>query len=136
MSIEEGLVAQLIGDAGVSTIVGSKVHPGHVPQGEDLPAIVYTRISSEREVELDGPSNFVKVHIRVDCWHTSYSGVKSLADAVRAALNGVGIASPRTLGSEPVQLVYLNDDGDLPSFDGDRREYRVTQEWIIIHLET
>ncbi len=136
MSIEEGLVAQLIGDSAVSAIIGSKVHPGAIPQGGDLPAIVYSLTSSVREVDLDGPSDFVQSRLRVDCWHTSYSGSKTLASAVRAALNGIGLASPKTLGSEPVQLVYLDNENDLPSFEGDQRDYRVSQDWIVIHLET
>jgi hypothetical protein len=84
---------------------------------------------------MDGPSDFVQVRMQVDCWHTSYSGVIALADAVRAALNGVGLASPRLLGAEPVQLVYLDNDNDLSEFEGDRRDYRISQDWIVIHLE-
>lgn len=136
MSIEEGLRAELIADSAVAAIIGTSVHPGAIPQGGGIPAVVYSRVSSQRDVDMDGPSDFVQVRMRVDCWHTSYAGVKSLADAVRAALNGVGLASPKTLGLEPVQLVYLDNDSDLPSFEGDQRDYRVSQDWIVIHLET
>jgi hypothetical protein len=136
MSIEQGLVAHLLADGTVAAIISNKVHPGAIPQNGTLPAIVYNRISSLRDVDMGGPSSFVRVRMRVDCWHTSYAGVKALADAVRAALNGVGLASPKTLGAEPVQLVYLDDDGDLSEFEGDRRDYRVTQDWIVIHTET
>ena len=136
MSIEEGLVAELIADGAVSAIIGVKVHSDAIPQGGDLPAIVYSLTSSTREVDLDGPSDFVQSRLRVDCWHTSRSGSKTLASAVRAALNGIGLASPKTLGSEPVQLVYLDNESDLSSLEGDRRDYRVSQDWIVIHLET
>ena len=135
MSIESGLVAHLLADSAVAAIIGEKVHPGVIPQGGTPPAIVYTRVSSIRTLDMDGPGTLVEVRLRIDCWHTSYAGVKSLADAVRSALNGVGITSPRTLGAEPVQLVYLDNDGDQPSFDGDQRDHRVSQDWIVIHLE-
>ena len=86
---------------------------------------------------MDGPSDFVQVRLRVDCWHTSKSGVISLAAAVRVALNGVGLSSPKTLGSEPVQLVSLDTDGDNdPIPAGDQQDRRVTQDWIVIHTET
>ncbi len=137
MSIEEGLRTELLADAATLAIISTRIHPSVIPQGGALPAIVYNRVSSERTVDLDGPSDFVKVRIRVDCWHNTYAGVKALADAVRAALNGVGLASPKTLGAEPVQLVYLDSDGDNdPAPSGDRQDRRVTQDWIIIHLET
>ena len=45
--------------------------------------------------------------------------------------------SSRSHGSvKSVQLVYLDNDGDLPDFEGDRRDYRVSQDWIVIHTET
>ena len=136
MSIEQGLVAHLLADAGVSAIVGTSVHPGVRPQGGSLPAIVYVRVSTARTVDLDGPSDFVQVRMRLDLWDNTYAGSKALADAVRLALNGVGLTSPKLLGAEPVQLVYLDNDGDLPDFEGDRRDYRVSQDWIVIHTET
>ena len=136
MSIEQGLVAHLLADGPTAAIVGTRVHPNVRPQDGELPAIVYQRISTARETDLDGPSDFVQARMRLDLWDSSYAGAKALGDTVRVALNGVGLASPKTLGSEPVQLVYLDNDGDLPNFEGDRRDYRVSQDWIVIYTET
>jgi hypothetical protein len=135
VSIEQGLVAHLLADSAVAAIVGTGVYPGAIPQGKDSPAIVYNRISTDRDIDMDGPSDFVRVLMQVDCWHTSYSQVKALADAVRAAINGAGIASPKLLGAESVQLVMLESDSDQHEFDGDKRDYRVSMDWTIIHLE-
>jgi hypothetical protein len=136
MSVEQGLVAHLLADGPTAAIIGTRVHPGSIPQDGTVPAIVYQRISTLRETDLDGPSDMVNVRMRLDLWHNTYAGVKALADAVRVALNGVGLASPHLLGAEPVQFVYLDNDGDLPDFEGDRRDYRVAQDWIVIHTET
>ena len=136
MTVEQGLVAHLLADATVSGIVGNAVHPGKIPQGAGLPAIVYSRTSSIRENTLDGPSELVKVRMRVDCWHTTYPDAKALATAVRVALNGVGLASPRLLGAEPVQMVTLDSDADVGETQGDEHEHRVAQDWTIIHTET
>lgn len=137
MTIEEGLVAQLKADSAVAAIVGTRIHPGAIPQDGALPAVVYQLISSPREVDLGGPSTFIRARYQIDCWANSQSTVRSLADSVRAALNGVGLQSPKTLGSEPVQLVYLDDEtGALSEFEGDRRDRRVSQDWIIIYTET
>ncbi len=136
MAVEEGLRAHLLADGPVSAIVGTAIHPGSMPQGQTLPVLVYQRISTQRDTDLGGPMTFVKVRLQVDCWHNSYAACKSLADAVRVALNGVGLASPHLLGSEVVQLVELVGDTDLFEFDGDLRKYRVSQDWIITHLET
>lgn len=136
MSIEQGLVAHLLADAGVSGIVGTRVYAELRPQKSVLPAIVYTRVGSTHENTLDGPSPFVTVRMQVDCWSSTYGGSKTLADAVRVALNGVGLSPPKLLGSEPVQLVSLDTDTDLSETVGDLREFRVSQDWLIIHLES
>lgn len=136
MTIEQGLVAELLADSGVSAVVGTKVHPGAIPQGQSLPAIVYNRISTPRDVALGGPVNVVGIRFRIDCWHTSYASVKALAAAVRSALNGLAFSSPRQLGSEPVDAVYLVEEQDLAVYDGDQRDHRVTQDWIIVATET
>jgi len=136
MSIATGLVAHLLADGTVAGIVGDRVYHELRPQGSDLPAIVYTHINDERDVDMAGPAPLVKVRYQVDCWHTSSAGVAALATAVRSALNGVGILSPKLLGAEPVQLVLLEDEGDLLSIDGDSSERRVSQDWIITYLET
>ncbi len=136
MTIEQGLVAHLLADGATSAIIGNRVHPGAIPQDGTVPAIVYLRVSTLRDTDLSGPMSFVSVRMRLDLWHNSYAEVKTLSDAVRLALNGVGLASPHLLGAEPVQMVYLDNDGDLPDFEGDRRDYRVSQDWIVIHTET
>lgn len=131
MTVEQGLVAELLAASGVTDIVGTKVHPGKIPQGLDSPAVVYNRVSSPRELALDGTAASVAVRLRLDCWHTSQSGAWSLAAAVRAALNSVGVGGNVTLGAEPVHAVYLENESTLGDFDGDELDYRVTQDWIV-----
>lgn len=135
MTIETGLVAELLGNAGVSAIVGSNVFHARIPQNADLPAIVYTQLSTVRQMDMSGPAPFVTVRFQIDCWHTSTAGMRSLADAVRVALNGAGIASPKLLGSEPVQLVFLDNETDLSEFEGDQKLMRLSQDWLISYLE-
>ncbi len=136
MTIEQGLVAHLLADGPVAALVGTRVYPGEIPQGASGDAIVYTRTSENRSVDMDGPSDFVSVAMSVDCWSDSKAGSITLAEAVRVALNGVGIASPRLLGAESVQLVSLENQTDVHNFQGDRRDYGVAQDWDIIYTET
>lgn len=136
MTLEQGLVAHLLADSPVAAIVSNRIHPSAVPQGGATPAIVYNRISSLRDVDMDGPMDFIQVRLRIDCWSTSYGGAKDLASAVRVALNGVGLASPKLLGAVPVQLVHLENDSDVSVFEGDQMDYRVSQDWNVIFLET
>jgi len=132
MSVEEGLVAELRDDAGVTAIVGTRIYPEAIPQKDGtMPAIVYQRLISLRDRELAGTTDLINVRVRVDCWDTSYSGCKALADAVRLALNDERVA----LGSFVVQDVFLDTEGDLSEFDGDDSDYRVSQEYEISYVE-
>lgn len=135
MTIEQNLRAELIGDAGVAAIVGSRVHPELRPQDGALPAIVYTALGYEREMDMAGPAPMVRVRFQIDCWHTTVSGVLALEAAVDAALNGVGIASPHLLGAQLVQLVEKTDRQALSQFDGDKLERRIVTDWTILYLE-
>ena len=56
MAIEAGLYAHLVGSAGVTALVATRVYPLLVPQDATLPAIAYQRISGPRDHTHDGPS--------------------------------------------------------------------------------
>ncbi len=131
MTIEDGMYTELTSDAGVSALVGTRVHPMLRPKGGTLPAITYQRISSIRDNSLDGPMDYVSYRIQIDCWAGTYAQAKALGDAVRAALNGVST----TLGGEAVQFVTLESDNDELENDGDTRHYRVSQDWMITLTE-
>jgi len=131
MTVEEGLVAELLADAGVSALVGTRVYR-LLPQNVTYPAIQYQRISAERFNTLDGPNDLTQIRMQVDSWSDSYEQVKALATAVRQALNGVR----NTLGSQAVQHVYLvAGDTDDVTIDGDRIDHRVTQDYMVLMQE-
>ena len=132
MTLEEGLVAELIADAAVFAIVGNRIHPEIVPQQGTRPAIVYLRIGTTREQQLSGPADLILVRMRLDMWHSDPGACWSLANAVRSLLN---IGPAATLGTFAVQQVYLDEEFPLSDFEGDRRDYRVSQEYVIMHAE-
>ena len=136
MILEEGLVAELRADAGVSAIVGSgsdaQIYSEVVPQGVDGAAIVHARIGTAREQMLEGPLALVTARIRLDLWQTSSALMWALADAVRAVLN---VGGTSVLGSVAVQQIYLDEEYVLSVFEGDRRDYRVIQEYVVRYVE-
>ena len=131
MTPEEGTVALLIADATVNGIIAGRVFPGVRPQMQAGPSIIYRRIDRDRELRLGGESPLVSVQLRLDSWHTSQSGCRTLADAVRSAMLGVAT----DLGGLTVQQITLDVDTDLPEFEGDRRDFRVSQEYVIHYVE-
>lgn len=88
MQIESALYNHLANNASIVAKVGTRIYPVKLPQGVELPAITYQRISGVREHNIAGPSGRARPRIQIDCWAESYSEAKSVADTVRLVLDG------------------------------------------------
>lgn len=126
MSLETGLKSALTADATVNGLVSGRIYPEIMPHDVTYPAISYQRISTVRNQFLTGIDGFTQVRIQVDCWDSSYSGVKTLASAVKGALDGV-----RALGSTTVYHCFMETQQDLSQIDGDRQDRRISMDFIV-----
>jgi len=126
MSLETGLRAALVADATVNGLVSGRIYPEIMPQDTKYPAISYSRISTVRTQFLDGVDDFTQVRVQVDCWDDSYSGVKSLASAVKSALDGV-----RVLGAVEIHHCFMISMSDFSAIDGDREDRRVSMDFTV-----
>lgn len=113
MSIGETVYSTLSSASGVTAIVGTAIYPLVIPQGAGLPAVTYQRIAGARSNDLAGAGELTHVRIQVDCWATTYSSVRALADAVGAAMHAA-------------LFLPLNDIDD---FDDEVPVYRVVLEF-------
>lgn len=109
--------------------VGSRVHPGVLPDPPVLPAITYTRVSTRRPVTYDGPHGFVRTRMQLDVWAPSRSQARAVADELRRALLGYRGRMGETEVAIPEQSI--DEDLDEPE-DG---LARVMTEFIIWHEE-
>ena len=126
MSLEEGLKSALTADGTVNGLVSGRIYPELMPDDVTYPAISYQRISTVRRQFLTGVDDFTQVRIQVDCWDSSYSGVKTLAAAVKSAIDGV-----RALGSTTVHHCFMETMADLSEFNGDRHDRRIAMDFIV-----
>lgn len=90
MTIGELIYSTLTTNTAVAAIVTKRVYPVVIPQKGSFPAVTYQRVSGNRVNGLDGAGELVQARVQVDCWAESYSAVRALADAVSAALTGIG----------------------------------------------
>ena len=126
MSLETGIKSALTADGTVNGLVSGRIYPEIMPDDVTYPAISYQRISTVRTQFLTGVDDFTQVRVQIDCWDSSYSGVKALASAVKGAIDGV-----RALGSTTVHHCFLDSMVDLSQIDGDREDRRVSMDFII-----
>jgi hypothetical protein len=122
--IEATLFTLLTANAGVTALVGTRVYPVQLPQAPTTPAVSYQLISEHREGSFAGPSGLPGTLIQVDSWSDTYLGVKTLATAVRLALDGY---QGTPAGGDRIQASILENQSDI--FEPDVKLFRVLQEF-------
>lgn len=92
MTIEEAVRTYLGSVAGVTSIVGSgsgaRIYPQALPQSPTYPAATYSVISNPVVESHSGNSALAHPRFQFDCWSPDYIQAKSLARAIRRALQG------------------------------------------------
>lgn len=103
--IEADLVAVLADDAAVAGLVGDRIFPVVVRQETALPALTYARLGGERTYVLAGAAHWTTVQIGLTAWATEYAQARTLADAVRQALDGY-------TGPTGIEIASVQDGAD------------------------
>lgn len=126
MSIPEApeafLFQRLTSQTSVSSLIGSRVYPLIAPQGTPLPLVVYQRTGVDRTQSLAGNVGNPVVTLQLTTYGTSYTSVKSIARAVRLAVDGwtgttAGVTIQRsTLKTEADGVDLPADDQMLPYY--------------------
>ena len=115
MSIEPGLFAHLAADAGVASLVGSRIYPDRLPEAAPLPAITYQRVSTVAEQGVGGLAGLSSARVQLTAWAEGpgrYAAAKEIAGAVAQSLSGFRGA----WGSVPISGINYDGSYDI---DGD-----------------
>ena len=106
--IEAKMVDILLADTGVAAIVGTKIFPVVVRQTTSLPSLIYRRLpGGERTYSLAGRGGMTTVIVAIYGWATDYATARSLADAVRDALDAYTSNT-----STNIQVASVTDGAD------------------------
>lgn len=129
---EKLLADRLQADAAVAGILAGRVYPVIAPASAGLPFATWRRAAVTREQTLGGPLGMPTVTLAFDLYAETYEGVRELADACRACLNGFAGSVGNSYTVSLVSLVNESDGfvqlagGDLPPV------YSVTQTYTIL----
>jgi len=126
--IESALRSILITDDTVKAIT-TRCYPIAIPQSPTYPLILYTRITGMRDHVLQGPSGAAHPRFQVEAWAETYTVAKSLASAIRVALDGYsGTVLGVVIGS-----ILIDSERDI--YESEIKIYRVISDWYIWHKE-
>lgn len=92
--------------AGITSIVGAKVHAMVAPASSSAPYLVYQVIGTSGQTHHDGARPVEFPLIQFSCWSETPAEAISLAAAVRAAFDGQTLA-----GTSNLSLVFSGQSG-------------------------
>jgi hypothetical protein len=119
---EAFLFQRLTSQTSVSQYIGSRVFPLLAPTGAPLPLVIYQRTAVDRPQSLAGNVGNPVVTLQLTTYGTSYTSVKTIARAVRLAVDGwtgttAGVTIQRTtLQTEADGVDLPQDDQMLPYY--------------------
>jgi len=84
----QDLIARMSANAGLTALVGTRIHANVRPQGGALPAIVLRIISDVTDQAMSGPTNYRQTRVQAECYGPTYAAAYAVRNAIRAALDG------------------------------------------------
>ncbi len=90
MSAEAELYAALSGFSGLAALVGARIYPDAVPEGNALPAVVYQRLETELTTTISGAVVAEDVKFSIAAWAETRAAADASADQIALALAAAG----------------------------------------------
>lgn len=89
--IQDVVYSALLANEYVLALANGRIYPMRLPREEDIPAVVYSIVSVNPVRTLSGDSGLDLCVLVIRCWASTYTAARSLAAAVRTALNNSSI---------------------------------------------
>jgi len=129
MLIEQAILDELIGTAGITDLVGQRIYYVKAPQDVTTPYIVFTKVSAPREHDHDGSSGLVGARFQFSVFATTYYEAKQIVVQVQAVLQ----AYSGTMGEVVVNGSFYQNEVDF--WEEDTKLYHVACDYLIWYNE-
>jgi len=110
--IEQALYTLITSDSTIAALIGTRLFPAQIPQGQQLPAVVYLQDIGKRIHTMAGAVGLVNSEYTITCYAESYSKARELSEAIRKHLIGYS----GTVDGVVIDTILLIDEVDVPSF--------------------
>jgi len=107
MSMESDFRDLILADATVLGLISTRLWYEYEPQGPTNPSGVYHITGANRELTHDGASGLAVAHFEFTWYAATDAAAKAVAEAVRAAINGLGLI---VQGSTTFCCIELQDE--------------------------
>lgn len=136
MTPAEGARAHLVADAGVLTLVSTRVRTTQADEADALPYILLFLINDASSYSMAGEVGLARCRLQVDCIGATPLSSLNVSEAVRAALSGFR----GSMGTVAVRRCHRIDRSGPELYGPDdatqRGKYRVRMDFEIDYRET
>ena len=113
MGIESGFYSRLSSSTSLTNLVGTRIYPGYVPDGEAYPHIRFMLRSSEQNHHIAGHDALHESTFQVDCYtEDNYLSLTNIGENLRKTLN----SGSTTFGTFIVRSSHVEVEIDEPPF--------------------
>ena len=114
MTVEAAIYNVILGDEAVQSIIGGRIYPGLLSQGERNPAIVFMQSGEDEGVTTDGAIGMIESRFRLTCWTQNYRQTVELVEYLRTALQDY---SGTPISSIKIHHIRIVGHGDSPGLN-------------------
>lgn len=133
--VGKSLRTKLLSYSGVSDLIGQRMYPSALVQSARMPAVVYYKISTNREHSISDVTRLAHSRFQIDCYADTVEAANDVAHAIRTsgicAFQGT-VSSIYFCGSEI-------DSGDSyehePPTDGNQEHRYITSFDLLVHYQ-
>lgn len=125
--IETTICGYLLTKSAITALIGTRIRPIALQQGEALPAIAYSLVGESIDYRHSG-KNYTESRMQFDVVATSYLAAKTIAEALDATLSGLS----GTVGSIVVDGIFKNLEID--EYEDETKTYRVILDYSINYV--
>ena len=127
--VEAAIYSILSSNAGVVTLVSTRIYSLVIPQTCRMPAISYARVSTERESAFITDPGLSTARIQVDVWGETISSVQNISEAVRSALHRY----KDTIASVVIDEIHIENETVM--YEPETEIYHVALDFLVLHRE-
>lgn len=109
--------------------ITTRCYPVTLPQSPMLPLVLYTKVTGERDHHLKGASGMAYPRFQVEAWANTYAGAKTLASAIRNALDDYH----GTVGTVDIRSILIQSERD--TYEDAVECHRVIMDFMVRHIE-
>jgi len=134
----ESIIRKLIKDVPeVAAKVGDRVNAQRLPDGEPLPAIVYTRMpGAQFGCTMDGYDGFVRAEYRIDIWteEARADDARTIRDSIVQTLHCFKGSVTVDTETFEIKVIKVTDAG-APDFEEPSRRARQMVEFYVHYVD-